>query len=371
MPKQTAMRWVDFRVGLLVIASIAVLILLILAVSGDISFFKHRVTLYTDLVGAEGLKTGDEVRLAGVRVGSVKEVTFTKDIPPDQNATSAVRVKMVVEGADIQERIRTDSRAVLRQLGLLGGQYVNITPGTRNGGSPVSEGDTIPGLQETSIQAVVESSDDLLHGFQTLSDRLNEITDTINSGKGTIGRFINDESFYLNLNKVTLEAQELVRRIREGDGTAGRLINDPKLYEDLRSSVNELQTVANKVSSGKGTIGKLVNEQEVYDRINSASARLDAASDRIDRITAQVQSGNGTIGKLIYDEKLHQDASAAVASLKNITDRIDRGEGTLGKLAKDDQLYNNLNALSSESVKLLYDFRQNPKKYLSIKVSLF
>jgi phospholipid/cholesterol/gamma-HCH transport system substrate-binding protein len=369
MPKQTAMRWVDLRVGLLVVASIAVLILLILAVSGDISFFKRRVTLYTDLVGAEGLKPGDEVRLAGVRVGSVKEVAFT-DVPQDPTATSAVRVKMVIDGADAQERIRTDSRAVLRQLGLLGGQYVNITPGTRQG-TPLAEGDTIPGLQETTIQKVVESSDDLLHGFQTLSDRLNEITDTINNGKGTIGRFINDESFYLNLNKVTLEAQELVRRIREGDGTAGKLINDPKLYDDLRSSVNELQAVANKVSNGKGTVGKLINEQEVYDRINSASARLDAASERIDRITAQVQSGNGTIGKLIYDEKLHQDASAAVASLKSITDRIDRGEGTLGKLAKDDQLYNNLNALSSESVKLLYDFRQNPKKYLSIKVSLF
>jgi phospholipid/cholesterol/gamma-HCH transport system substrate-binding protein len=370
MPKQSAMRWVDLRVGLLVVASIAVLILLILAVSGDISFFKSRMTLYTDLVGAEGLKVGDEVRLAGVRVGSVKAVEFT-EVPSDQSATSAVRVKMVIEGRDAQERIRPDSRAILRQLGLLGGQYVNITPGTKAGGPPVQNGDTIPGAQETTIGQVVEASDDLLSGFQQLSNRLNQITDTINSGKGTIGRFINDESFYLNLNKVTLEAQELVRRIREGDGTAGRLINDPKLYEDLRASVNELQAVANKVSSGNGTIGKLVNDQAVYDRINSAATRLDAASERIEKITAQVESGNGTVGKLIYDEKLHQDASAAIASLKNITDRIDRGEGTLGKLAKDEQLYNNLNALSSESVKLLYDFRQNPKKYLSIKVSLF
>ena len=369
MPKQSGMRWTDLRVGLLVVTSIAALILLILAVSGDISFFKSRMTLYTDLVGAEGLKVGDEVRLAGVRVGSVKRVDFTA-IPQDQNATSAVRVTLTIEGKEAQDRVRSDSRAILRQLGLLGGQYVNISPGSLKG-DPVHEGDTISGSQETTIGQVVEASDNLLTGFQQLADRLNEITDTINSGKGTIGRFINDESFYLNLNKVTLEAQELVKRIREGDGTAGRLINDPKLYEDLRASVNELQVVASKVSSGNGTIGKLVNDQQVYDRINSAAGRLDAASERIEKITSQVQSGQGTVGKLIYDDKLHQDASAAIASLKNITDRIDRGEGTLGKLAKDDQLYNNLNALSSESVKLLYDFRQNPKKYLSIKVSLF
>lgn len=369
MPKQASMRWADLRVGILVVAAIATAIVLILAVSGDISFFKSRMTLYTDLAGAEGLKTGDEVRLAGVRVGTVKAVDFT-DIPENLQAKASVRVTMVIEGEEAQQRVRSDSRAILRQVGLLGGQYVNITPGTKDG-APVHEGDVIPGLQETTIAQVVESSDNLLAGFQQLSNKLNEITETINSGKGTIGKFINDESFYLNLNKVTLEAQELVRRVREGDGTIGKLINDPKLYEDLRTAVNSLDQVASEVSAGKGTVGKLLKDEELYNRINSAAARLDTVSARIDDLTAQVRSGKGTVGGLIYDDKLHQDATAAIANLKNITERIDRGEGTLGKLARDEQLYNNLNQLSSESVKLLYDFRQNPKKYLSVKVSLF
>ena len=54
------------------------------------------------------------------------------------------------------------------------------------------------------------------------------------------------------------------------------------------------------------------------------------------------------------------------------------GKGTLGKLVTDETLYNNINQtasnvnqLSSESTKLIYDFRQNPRKYLRIKVSLF
>lgn len=370
MPKTSSLKWTDLRVGLVVVAGIGVLILLILAVSGDIGFFTTKATLFTDLPGAEGLKSGDEVRIAGVKAGTVKKVMFSDTMPADMSATSSVRVEMTIDGDEALGRIRTDSRAVLRQLGLLGGQYVNITPGTLQGDA-VKSGDTIKGLQETTIGQVVESSDDLLKGFKTLSDKLNQITDTINKGDGTIGRFINDDAFYVNLNKVMLEAQTLVARIRDGDGTAGRLINDPKLYNELEKSIESIQTTLAKVQRGEGTVGKLVHDQEVYGRINKAAARLDTVSERLDKVTAQIESGKGTVGKLIYDETLHQDFTSAVASLKSVSERLDRGEGTAGKLLHDDQLYNNLNALSSESVKLLYDFRQNPKKYLSVKVALF
>ena len=79
MPKTTSLKWTDLRVGVVVIAGIAVLIMLILAVSGDLSIFSKRAIIYTDLPGAEGLKNGDEVRIAGVKAGTVKKVTFSTD----------------------------------------------------------------------------------------------------------------------------------------------------------------------------------------------------------------------------------------------------------------------------------------------------
>ena len=50
---------------------------------------------------------------------------------------------------------------------------------------------------------------------------------------------------------------------------------------------------------------------------------------------------------------------------------VEAGKGTLGRLAKDEQLYNNINELSAEIVKLIYDFRQNPKKFLTIRFTIF
>ena len=89
-------------------------------------------------------------------------------------------------------------------------------------------------------------------------------------------------------------------------------------------------------------------------------------------------SSHGTLGRLVKDEAIYNDARAAIARFNTTAERIDnvvagaqRGEGTLGKLITDEALYNNVNNLSSEGVKLMYDFRQNPKKYLTIKFQLF
>jgi phospholipid/cholesterol/gamma-HCH transport system substrate-binding protein len=364
------MTWAELRVGLLVLAAIAGAIVLILAVSGDITLFADRITLKTEMSGAEGLKAGDEVRLAGVRVGSVKSVDFSPQIPENMQATAAVVITMSIDGPTARERIRSDSKVVLRQLGLLGGQYLDITPGTL-GGDRIREGDTIDGLRQTTIDQVVESSGDLLTGFKSLTTRLNAIADQVDRGEGNLGRFLHDEAFYMNLNRTLTEAQELIRRIREGEGTAGKMINDPKLYEDLRDAVGTIQSLVDGIQRGEGTAGKFIKDDEIYRNLNEAMEKLKGVSDRVDRLTAQIDKGEGTIGKLVYDEKLHQDLSAAMASIKSISERLDRGEGTAGRLLHDEQLYNNLNALSAESVKLLYDFRQNPKKYLSIKVTLF
>jgi len=86
---------------------------------------------------------------------------------------------------------------------------------------------------------------------------------------------------------------------------------------------------------------------------------------------AKIERGEGNLGKFLNDEKLYQDMRTTVESFKTISARLERGEGTAGLLLKDDRLYQNINNASAEITRLLYDFRQNPRKYLSIRVSLF
>lgn len=358
----------ELRVGILALVTIVILIVFILGVSGGIPIFQRNATYHTRFAAAEGLKKGDEVRLAGKLVGKVDSVEFG-GVPASKDDKPII-VNMVVDAKQTDQRIRRDSQAVLAQQGFLGDRVIDITPGT-SAAEPILDGGEIPSADNAGLAAVFQGASDILVQFNTVGKQLQELMDNVNQGKGTIGKLLHDDAFYVNLNRAVLEFQDVGARIAKGDGTLGRLMNDPKLYEDLRGAANNVQGIVADVRGGKGSLGKLINDDQFYKQANEVLAKFNSTTEKLDRIAGDIDAGRGTLGKFIKDEKLHDDLSATVASFRNISDRLEKGEGTAGKLLHDDKLYGNLNQTTAEMVKLLYDFRQNPKKYLSIKVSLF
>jgi phospholipid/cholesterol/gamma-HCH transport system substrate-binding protein len=358
----------ELRVGILAIGSIVILIVFILSVTGDISLFKKRSHYTTHFAAAEGLKAGDEVRLAGKRIGKVERVDFGS-VPTGPDDKPIV-ITMTADRSEVEGRIREDSKAVLAQQGFLGDRVIDITPGTQSK-PPLPDGADIPSADQAGLAQVFEGANDILVQFNTVGKQLQELMDNVNQGRGTIGKLLHDDELYVNINRTVLDFQDTTKRLTKGDGTLSRLLNDPKLYDDLRGTTNELQALATDLRAGKGSAGKFLTDDQLYKQATDAVARANSTIERFDRITADLESGHGTIGKLIKDERLHDDLQATVASIRSIGDRLDRGEGTAGKLLHDDKLYNNTTQMSSELVKLMYDFRQNPRKYLSIKVSLF
>jgi phospholipid/cholesterol/gamma-HCH transport system substrate-binding protein len=358
----------EMRVGLLVVATVAILIIFILSISGGIPFFQRNSTYQTRFAAADGLKKGDEVRLAGKNVGKVDSVEF--GAVPTSKDEKPIVVTMIVDTNEVEGRIRRDSQAVLAQQGFLGDRVIDITTGTK-GAEPIPEGGEIPSADQQGLAQIFSGASDIMVQFNTVGKQLQELMDNINQGKGTIGKLLHDDAFYVNLNRTVLEFQQVGARISKGDGTLARLLNDPKLYEDLRGATNNVQGIVADVRAGKGTLGKLINDEEFYRQATDVLAKFNSTTEKLDRIAADIEAGRGTLGKFIKDEKLHDDLQASVASFRNITDRLDKGEGSAGKLLRDDKLYNNLNQTTAEMVKLMYDFRQNPRKYLSIKLSLF
>src|SRR5215813_2577782 len=370
----------EVRVGLLVLVTIVILIFLVLNASGDINPFSRKLHLKSRFVDANGLRDGSEVRLAGVRVGKVERITLLppSDVPNAPRVEALMTIDSTIDGRPASERIRSDSTAQQGSPSLLGNEMlINITPGTAVG-QPVKDYDVLVSSSSNTVNDFATSGTDLAQRLSKLSDEIQGIVRDVKEGKGTVGRLFTDEALYNNLNATIRETEDVMRQVRSGDGSAGKFINDPALYNNANEIAIQLRAIADDLRAGRGSAGKFLTSDELYNRINRTADRIDRSTEQINAIIADIKAGHGTLGKLIRDEQVYNDARAAIARFNTTAERIDnmvaaaqRGEGTVGRLLTDDTLYSNVNQLSSEGVKLIYDFRQNPKKYLTIKFELF
>jgi phospholipid/cholesterol/gamma-HCH transport system substrate-binding protein len=313
-------------------------------------------------------------------VGKVEKIVLLEPspVPNAPRVEAQMTIDSTIDGRPASERIRSDSQALQGSPSLLGNEMlINITPGSAVG-QPVQDGAVLPSSSSNTVNDFATSGTDLAQRLSKLSDQMSEIVLQVKQGQGTVGKLFGDEALYNNLNATIRETEDVMTQIRSGSGSAGRFVNDPALYNNANEIVLQLRAISDDLRAGRGTAGKLLTDDELYNRINRTADRLDKSVDQINLMIAEINAGRGTLGKLIRDEQIYNDARAAIARFNTTAERIDnlvaaaqRGEGTVGKLLNDETLYTNVNQLSSEGVKMIYDFRQNPKKYLTIKFELF
>jgi phospholipid/cholesterol/gamma-HCH transport system substrate-binding protein len=390
----------QLRVGIFVFVGLAVLAFLIINSSGDFNPFEKKLRLKARFAAADGLREGSSVQIAGVRIGEVDSVTLLPpDSPEDAKIEAVMAVTSELNGRPITDRIRTDSTAQLIAVSVLANdKLINITPGSAEG-QPVQEGHVLESRDAISMNQLTKTGNELLQQINKLAVPANEILNKANSGEGTLGRIVNDESLYRNLDTAVAETrltvvklQTTLDKVNQGQGTAGKLLNDPELYNSLNRTVTQLESISNDIKSGKGTAGKFVTDDELYNETRAAiidlrtsAAKFNTIIDDLKLITTDLVGGTGSAGKFLKDEQLYDNARDTLAKFNSTAEKLDlilgdarAGKGTLGRLVTDETLYNNINQtasnvnqLSSESTKLIYDFRQNPRKYLRIKLSIF
>ena len=58
--------------------------------------------------------------------------------------------------------------------------------------------------------------------------------------------------------------RDIAAKINSGKGTMGKLVNDDSLYTELKDTSKNINQIATKINSGQWTLGKLVNEDNLY-----------------------------------------------------------------------------------------------------------
>jgi phospholipid/cholesterol/gamma-HCH transport system substrate-binding protein len=341
-----------FRVGLVVLLAIAAFMVGIFMVGRRASIFTRKVDYLIHFTSASGLTTGNAVRLAGVTVGNVTEVALS-ETPGDSTVTVTVSVEK-----RMRSRIRTDTRASIKTIGLLGDKYIELEGGSA--ASPeIPPGGEIHAAQEAGIEKLLASGEGLLGDLTVIASSLKTILKRTEQGEGLIGELTSNSKrgaeLGSNLNRTLKELSDTLARINSGKSLAGRILVDEKygretgesLQAAVGSAARALSKIADSVSRKDSAIGALLSDPESKTKLYALIDGVSQAGVSLAHVGAQLEKGDGALPLLLHDEdfgrKFRSHLDSIAAHLDAITEKLDRGQGALGKLINDPALYDAAN----------------------------
>ncbi|MFQ5354034.1 MAG: MlaD family protein [Thermodesulfobacteriota bacterium] len=300
----------EAKVGIFVLVGIALLVFMSLKVGGFRFGKAEGYTLFATFDSAAGIDPNASVKIAGVEVGRVTEISLIGN-----RARIAIRMRPEV-------RIGTGFTATLKSTGLLGEKYLELVPGPATG-EPLKEGDDIVRT------AKYMDMENLMTSLSDLSGELKEITSSI----GGAMQGANGESAFknivTNLEEITTSVNAVVSRndrkleniISNIDRLTTTLNKDaPEISEGLRESIKNLNIVLSETGQSLSDLlgENRENVRESVENLRAASEKLNEAMTRIDSVM--------------------KEAGTGMESLGSIAKKIDRGEGTMGKLINDKKM---------------------------------
>jgi phospholipid/cholesterol/gamma-HCH transport system substrate-binding protein len=297
------------------------------------------------------------VSLDGVTVGNV---TKTRVVP--ERNPFPVEVTMQV-GERFWPFVHTDSTARIAPAGVLGDSFVDIDSRHAMGPQPANDAE-LKASGSPTIEEVISSSQLSIEEINQLMHKIEALVDTLNTTRGTVGELINDPAMKKSVVSIASNMQTLTQAISDGKGSLGKLLNDDSLYTKLDSTVDQLNGIVSDMNAGKGTAGKILKDETLYNNFNSAVSNLN-------QLMTSINAGNGTMGKLAKDPALAQKLDDTITNLDGILKSVNAGEGSAGQFVKNRALYDHLDQTADQTQQLVKSIREDPKKYLVIRLKLF
>lgn len=340
MPRDRAKGAREWKVGLLLIAAVVLFGFGVFLIGEQSNLFrsKNDYIIYFRTVG--GLNEGNPVQLNGVEVGTVSSVVLPTDAESQQ-----IRVEIEVEERYAQ-RVREDSAARIKTLGLLGDKYVELTSGSPEM-EPIPPGGVIPAAAPTDVDRLIASGEDVMDNVVQISADLRDILSRMEQGEGLLGELTTESETGRRMSDAVIETMESIQRvatqIEQGDGTLARLINDPQLADRIAGSVDHLEAVLDKAENGDGLLPALLDDPSTREEFDVTMAQLREVSENLSAFSRELQEGNGLLPRLMGDEEYADEVTGEIQRvlerIDNLVSKLDEGEGTAGKLINDPSVY--------------------------------
>lgn len=293
-----------FIVGLFVFLGLIIFTITVLTLGGQRKTFQKSITIKAIFDDISGLQKGNNVWFSGVKIGTVKSISFS--------GSYQVKVEMSIDEAAV-EYIRKNAKARISSEGFIGNRIVVIYPGASKSDA-IQNGDII-GAEK------ITSTDELMNTFQAnnlnllvISNNLKILTQKIVDGKGTVGKLLNDETMFV-------EIQSTLGLLKKSAANAQQLSNDLTAYtaklNDNGTLANDLVTDTILMSSLKTTINRMqeasAHANKIIDNLNTTTNNLNTS----------LKNTNTPAGMLLNDEKTATDIKEMLGNLKTASKKLD------------------------------------------------
>ncbi|HVY73606.1 MAG TPA: MlaD family protein [Puia sp.] len=301
----------ETKIGALATVAITLLILGFNFLKGK-NAFEHSKKIYAVFKSVEGLETSNMVKIKGLAVGSVY------DISPIDKDMEGIRVTI-----NMKKDVHIPKNSVaLIDAGLIGSASIIIQKGDAT--EFLKDGDTISTSAKETLLSEVQSN------LSPVVSRLSGTLESLDSLIEVIGQMFdpnvknNFSTIFANLARSSASLQVLLN-----DRTGA-----------LAHTMNHLDSFTNNLAG---------NSQKINNTL-----------DNLEKTTSKLSNAK-------IDETL-KSAQDAMNSLKEAVNKVNSTDGSLGLLINDKKLYNNLASTVRSLNTLLDDLRVHPKRYVSISV---
>ncbi|KOY88252.1 hypothetical protein AD998_16090 [bacterium 336/3] len=300
----------EFKVGLLGLISLAMLYMGFNFLKGK-DFFAGSHYYYVIYDDVKGLAPANLVRVNGVAVGRVLDVRFMQNKNPKLNGKVLVTI-------DLSQKVNMGKGTVANlNSTLLSGTMIDLQLDTKE--PYVAYDDTLKSAVTPDIMASVqEKATPVLAKADSVMAKLNSL----------LGEF-------------------------QGIGTTSK--NTLKTFEQTAKTLDAML-----VSNQANLLATTSNFKDL-------SANLTQTSKELPVLMKKMNTFADSLNRLQFAKTLEK-ADKAVGELNTLLGKMNRGEGTMGALMKDATLYDNLTKTTAELNKLLIDLRQNPQRYIRLRL---
>lgn len=177
------------KLGLFVVGGLLLFMAAIFIIGKQRNLFDPVFYISAKFNNVSGLQVGNNVRFAGINVGTIDKITIIND--------STVQIDMLIKQS-VKKFIKTDAEVSIGSEGIIGDKLLVISQGSTTA-KIVTEGQELTASEPVEMDAIIESLQVTAVNAELISRDLAKIVGNINSGKGTLGKLIQDTTIAENL----------------------------------------------------------------------------------------------------------------------------------------------------------------------------